>query len=832
MTVPATLVDLLLLGGEQGARTAHVYRTGVRRLTFSFEDTIRHAQTVAAMLQERGVKPGDHVMLLGPNDPAWVWSFFGILLAGGVVVPADMRAQREVTEAIAKDAGVTLLIRTGLKPELPGVPSLVLEDLFAELLAGVSNMPAIRNRPAPDDLAELVYTSGTTGKPKGVMLTHRNILSNILAVEQVVAIHQDQSTVSVLPLSHIFEQVIGFLIFWRHGASVVYLRTVKPSEIFAAIEEERPTNLILVPRLLMLLRTRIEHEVRAKHLGSLFATLLGVAGHVPRWVRRLLFIAVHRKFGLSFRYFVAGGAPLLDDLHRFWEALGFTVVQGYGLTETSPILACNTPEEQRIGSVGRLLPGQEVTVSVEGEVLARGPNVSQGYYKDPEKTAAAFADGWFRTGDLGELRGGWLYLKGRQKDVIVPAHGMNVYAEDVEAVVSKVSGVRDVAVLGKKGRTGEEVHAVLLLEPGSPPPAEIVKVANARLDSTQQISGATVWPQEDFPRTATMKIRKFLVAQALERQGSAEEPRVPAVPTKHERLFVLIAEAANRPLEQVRQDAVLATDLGLDSVGRLELVSLLETELAADIEESEITAGTTVADLERLLAGAPRARRAFFWRWPFAVWMSPVQWLLRRLLAFPLLRVWVRVETNGREHLTGLTGPVLFVSNHVSAIDTLVLLRALRGPLRRVAVFARSDLFEHKAFFRALVWRSWFFLFSLFVPVIVVPQDRGFRRTLAFAGRYADRGRSFILFPEGQRTDDGRLRLFRTGAGVAAQELLLPVVPVRLVGLFALLPRTSKWPRRGRARVVFGKPFRVPAGSPVGVTRVLQRAVEELAAAS
>jgi long-chain acyl-CoA synthetase len=468
-------------------------------------------------------------------------------------------------------------------------------------------------------------------------------------------------------------------------------------------------------------------------------------------------------------------------------------------------------------------------VSAEGEVLALGAHVPAGYYKDPEQTASAFTEGWCKTGDLGELRDGWLLLRGRKKDMIVPAHGVNVYAEDVEAAVLKIPRVRDVAVIGRTGASGEEVHAVLLLHPDAPPPGDIVREANTHLDTTQQIASFTLWPYEDFPRTATLKVRKFLVTQEVKRESARERPREETAPTKHSRLLALIATATNRSPTEVSPEAVLAQDLGLDSVGRLELVSLLETELAVDIEESDITADTTVADLENLIARTSKMRERFFWRWPFHPLLSFLQRVLRHIVAFPLLRVWVQVEARGTEHLKGLQGPVLFVSNHVSAIDTLIILRALPSLLRRqVAVFARLDLFEHRAFFRALVWRIWFFVFSLFLPVVVVPQNRGFRRTLAFAGRAGDCGWSFIFFPEGQRTDDGKMRPFRTGAGLTAQELLVPVVPMHLRGLTELLPKGSKWPRRGHVVVTFGKPFSVAPVSPIESTQQLQRAVAAL----
>jgi long-chain acyl-CoA synthetase len=442
-----------------------------------------------------------------------------------VLVPLDVRSSPEFVSRIIQQTRPKLLFcsrETSDDLPDPSPPTIVLEDL-AGLLEG---HPAQWSGPAivDDDIAELMFTSGTTGDPKGVILTHRNLVANIMACRDRVPIDSSSRLLSLLPLSHMLEQMGGLLVPLSRGASIIYPASRQPRTLFSAMQREGVTNIIMVPQALELLMSGMEREVRAKGKEKQWRSLLRIAPFLPLAVRRWLFREVHRQLGGKLRYIMSGGAYLDPRLARKWEALGIPILQGYGATEASPVITTNTFQHHRLGSVGKVLPGQEIKIADDGEVLTRGPNVTPGYWQNPQATQAAFEDGWYRTGDLGYLdRDGFLYLKGRKKDLIVLPNGQNVYPEDLETLLNQQPGVKDSVVVGLPAESGAvRVHAVLLMEEGYRA-SEAVTAVNRQVSDHQRIRGHTVWPQEDFPRTHTLKIRKPLVLDFLQRQPETDE---------------------------------------------------------------------------------------------------------------------------------------------------------------------------------------------------------------------------------------------------------------------------------------------------------------------
>ena len=354
----------------------------------------------------------------------------------------------------------------------PGSVRTTLAALLATSVAVLTAIPTSAWRSAGASLTP----SPVTGNPKGVILSHKNLVANLTQINRQIPIITPEFTfLSLLPLSHMFEQMGGFFTPLYRGAAVVYLRTLKPSAIMACLGEEDIYAIMSVPRLMQLLKTTIERELEEKHLSGLFRSMMRLATRFPKGIRRILFFPVQSKFGRNFTVFVSGGAPLDPGGFNFWSSMGFTVLEGYGLTETSPVLCVNTMERQVAGAVGPPLPGVEV--KIEGkEVLARGDNVFPGYYENEQASRDAFTkDGWFRTGDLGEIGpDGWLVIKGREKELIVTGSGVNVYPDELEAVLNKIAGVKESCVIGIERGGGEEVHAVLLLDGSGIAPEEII----------------------------------------------------------------------------------------------------------------------------------------------------------------------------------------------------------------------------------------------------------------------------------------------------------------------------------------------------------------------
>lgn len=823
------LRDILDSFGARGGRTALVYRSGIRRFEVSYAALYLRSCKMAAYLESRGVNPGDRVVIWGPNSPAWVVAFWGVVARGGVVVPVDFMSGAERAKSIALHAQASFAIQSRAKLEhLAGIPSVMLEDL-EPLLEPLAPATAFSQH-VPEDTCELVYTSGTTGDPKGVVLTHRNLIANLAQIEtQFPVITGDYRFLSLLPLSHMFEQMAGFLAPLSLGGSVIYLRTLKPSAIMAAFAEEDVYALVAVPRLLQLLKGSVEQAFAAKGLGKLLSGMLSFSARLsPPW-RRFLFFPVQKRFGRHFKLFISGGAPLSRELFHFWSAAGFTVVEGYGLTECSPVLTANTIEMQLPGAVGWPLPGVEARL-VAGEVQVRGDNVFSGYYRNEAATRAAFtADGWFRTGDLGEFdAAGALVIKGRAKDLIVTGGGVNVYPEEIENVLARLPGVRDACVIGVERGGGEEVHAVLVPDGSGRPLNDIVTEANHCLDELHRISGFSLWPEPELPKTTTMKVKRFAVKERIllhaERQGeqaSAVDP-----------LSRLIVGILGCDPGDVTEEAFLVADLGLTSIARLELVNMLEQEFRVDLDDAAIGPQTRVADLRAMVSRrekmmAPRGLRL----WTAGRSVRTIRLLADLFLHRPLFSLFVSLEVEGLERLAGPGSPVIFIANHTSYLDQPSIMFSLPAAVRyRSASAAWAEFFfvNYKNPLQRLWKLAAFEYSSLALGVFPLPQTSGFRAALGHMGRLVDKGFSVLIFPEGARTQDARLLPFQEGLAVMVRELAIPVVPVAINGLEHVLPRGALWPRRGRVTVTFGKVIDFSREEQGDIVRRAETAVRQL----
>jgi len=667
-----------------GPSTALSIAQGVRQRRWTYSQLWESSGRVSALLRQHGLEKGDRAIIWSHNCPEWVTAFFGCLRAGVVVVPLDVRSApdfvgRIVEKTEPKIAFVSRQTSQGLAST--GLPALPIEDLeeILEAMASSEGDPSIE----ADDIAELMYTSGTTGEPKGVVLTHRNLVSNVKATSAMVPVRPSYRLLSLLPLSHMLEQTVGLLIPLHHGASVVYAVSRQPNIIFKTMGVNRVTNAALVPQALQLFMGAIEREVRAQGKERQWRFLLRAASVLPTWARRLLFRTVHRRLGGRLAFMMCAGAYLDPELMRKWSLLGIPVLQGYGTTETSPVITTDTFRQQKHGSVGRVLPGQEVRIAADGEILTRGPNVTQGYWQDPEATIAAFEDGWYKTGDLGDLDDqGYLYLKGRKKDLIVLPNGQNVYPEDIEAVVRKQPGVRDAVVVGLLSDAGDAtVHAVFLLESGFQA-ADLVRSANQNLASHQQIQGFTVWPEDDFPRTHTLKVKKLLVMDFLLGQGREPEPEARAAEAATQtapisELQRIVSSVCSLPPETLTPEKSLGLDLNLDSLGRVELLSAIEEGLGVYVDEEQLSPATTLHELQALVQAGGGEQTLPFPAWGRSLWCGVLRVLIQNGVLFPLLRVFYKVTVTGRERLDALDGPLLFAANHNVKMDSPLIMMVL-----------------------------------------------------------------------------------------------------------------------------------------------------------
>ncbi len=823
-----TLVDLFHTFAPLGDKTALINRTGVRRFAVSYRELSELSLKMANLLAQRGVAPGDRVLLWGPNSSWWGVAYWGIIMRGAIAVPVDFMSDRARAESIFGLTKARLVLQSRFKPERLDVPdTLLLEDL-QYLLQEVTPYPDVVH-PAPDDIAQLIYTSGTTGNPKGVILTHRNLVANMVQInEGVPIITPDFSFLSLLPLSHMFEQMGGFFTPLYRGATVIYPRTLKPSAIMEALGEEDVYVIMSVPRLMQLLKSSIERELAEKKLDGVFSWLAGKAQRLSKEARKKLFFPVHKKFGGNFTVFVSGGAPLDPDVFRFWDAMGFTVLEGYGLSECSPVLCVNTIDRQVAGSVGPALPGVELRLDGK-EVVVKGDNVFPGYYQNEEATRAAFtADGWFRTGDLGEIApDGWLTIKGREKELIVTGGGVNVYPDELEGVLNKVPGVKESCVIGLDRGAGEEVHAVLLLDESGKRPEEILAEANAKLDSLHQITGYTIWNEPEFPKTTTLKIRKFQVKEHV-KKGAAEG----GGGASRDHLVNLLAKVTGAEPDQITEESLLVADLGLTSIGRLELVNYLEQEFRLDIEDSQIGPQTRVSELRRIISRREKGdHRGHYRFWTNSAPVRALRMIGDALINYPLYRFFAKLQVRGAENLSRLDGPVIIVANHLGYFDQPSLMFALPREIRyRTATAAWEEFFfdDYRGFER--VWRRLAYQYgTMFLNLFPLPQTGGFSGAVKYMGKLTDSGLNTLIFPEGGHSPDGIMKDFQLGLGIIAKELGIPVLPVKISGTEKILPpHQASLPRRGTVTVTFGKPLHFRFEEPAEIVARAHQAVAEL----
>lgn len=793
-----------------------IYDDGFRGWTFRYVEIGRLAESFAARLRMEGVRKGDAVIIWSESRPGWIVALWGCLLQGAVVVPVEPQSSLDFFHKIEQKVRARLILVGDRVPETS--PSPVPVWRLAEI---EQKSKAVEPTPVQifeDDPAEIVFTSGTTAEPKGVIITHRNLAAQLQPIEEQIAPYRKYvrpfaplRILNLLPMSHLFGQSLATFVPPLIPASALFIPSASPREIVRQIRLRRAAILVSVPKVLEVLRDYIMHR---------FPETADTSQQSDAWpLRWWRFRRVHRMFGWKFCCIVSGGAPLPAGVEQFWSNLAFVVVQGYGLTETAPVISFTHPFHVQPGTTGKPLAGVDVKIAPDGEVLVRGANVTPGYFEAPDQTRAAFREGWFHTGDVGELdANGDLIIRGRKKEMIVTPEGQKVFPGDVEAVLNRLPGVHESAVIGR-----ERIHAVLVLDPGANLD-EIVRQANAKLEEHQKIRSASVWPGTQLPRTrTTRKLRRGEIASAIEAGGKATSQPASDVAG-------LIAKYA--PGRSIEADTTLE-ELGLSSLDRVELRMDLEEKLGASIDEQAFGSITKVADLAGPLPVAeepvfPSYNRNWLARLIRAVALGTI------LLAFA--KIFARRTVLGSGNLESIDGPVIFAANHQSHLDTPVILASLPARLRRrIAPAMWKEYFDAhfhpEKYSRARHWANGFlyWLIAILFNGFPIPQtEAGAGESIRYMGELVEEGWSILIFPEGERSTTSEIGRFFPGVGMIAERLHLPVVPIRLRGVDCVLPRRAAWPHAGPVQVRFGAPM-ILGGEPYpGLARRVEKAVRNL----
>lgn len=836
----ASIADYLGRFAQLGDETAYAERAGYRISRWTYAEITATALQFARELKARGMRKGDRVLLWGPNSGAWVSVFFGCAHQGVIVVPMDDAANADFARRVFDQVQAKLMICS--REHAPGdLPVLLLEELRASV-ARHSPLPLAAENVHPSDALQIVFTSGTTAEPKGVVISHQNVLSNVAPLEEQIRPYLKYERfvhpirfLNLLPLSHVFGQFLGIYLPSLLRSTVHFQDSFKPAELMKTIRQERISVLVAVPRVLQSLKAKVERNAEDRgRLQDFRHRLKSAEGQhfLRRW---WMFRSVHVQMGWKFWAFICGGAALDRETEEFWQRMGFAVIQGYGLTETTSLISVNHPFRVGKGSIGKVLAGREVKLAPDGEILVRGGGVASGYWSGGELRPVASEEGWYHTGDVGEMHAdGTLFFKGRKKEVIVTPAGMNVYPEDLEAAVKAQPEVKDCVVVGIDVKGNAEACAVLILRAGQDDAAAAVDRANQNLAEFQRIRRWVVWGDQDFPRTSTQKPRRAeIAATAAKMLGTAASSGGAG-----NSLSQLIERVTKRGAGDLGDAARTGSDLNLSSLDRVELMSALEDRYQVDLSETRFSGVNTVADIERMLKGGAGERVRYHYpgwvqRWP-ATW---VRFIVHYLLLRPAVFVlgWPRIV--GRENLAGVNGPVLVVSNHIGDVDVGFILTALPARIRhKLATAAGGEALEalrtpgpeRSLWLRSFDRVEWFLGVSL-LNLFPLPRQAGFRDSFRFAGESVDRGCSVLVFPEGRHTTTGQMNPFRIGIGLLAQNLRIPVVPMRIDDLFEVKQAGRRMARPYRIKVKIGRPrtFR-PEDDAEWVAEELQKLVENL----
>ncbi|MFN8533372.1 MAG: AMP-binding protein [Dehalococcoidia bacterium] len=786
--MPDTLFDLLT---ERARRwpdaVALGSASGLGWESVTSSQLLERTTRLAGELHAAGVGRGDRVVLWAPNNwwlPAYLFALWKL---GAIPVPFDREMNPEAASAIVSSVEARLVITGyGERPVWGGGHPLV------EWWEPGSRNAAPIEDGASEPLAAIFFTSGTTGNPKGCMITHANLLSQVEALPDNVPLDPSTRAASILPLSHLFELTVGLLYPLASGAAIHYIPSRRAPDILRVFSEQRITHMVAVPQVLTLMGGALEGQLRAKLPGPAFNALMATADRTPFALRRRLFFFIHRRLGGHLEVIAAGGAALPPETQVLWERIGVRIIQGYGASETSPVIACGTWRGSPLGSVGKPIRNVEVKLAPDGELLVRGPNVMQGYWKDPVRTAEAIRDGWYHTGDVATIDpDGNVRLAGRAKDLIVLPSGLKVWPSDVEDVLTAHPAVKDaVVVMNPSAAGGATLHAFLLPEstPDASAIASILHAANSRLAVHQRLASASWYPEPDFPRTSTLKVRR----QLLPRPDQVSAAAAPLMDDEIGRAIAVAARVAS-----VRPEQTLA-ELGLDSLAIVNLALALEEKSGKPIADADLGADMTVAEVRAMIAGAndtgPDLAEQETISPDVPTW--PYTWgrALRRLSAPYDLTYRLTVTKTliaGREHLTNLPEPVIFAGTHHSFADVPVVRHALAKSGAKHLVSRLIIPAGALGFQRAGVFGRYNQLALGLYPIRQHSRQGDSLRGLINLAR---QGSVILIFPQGDHVDpqaevrDEPAARFRTGVARLAEALGAAVVPFGLAGTEMVVP--------------------------------------------
>ncbi len=753
----------------------------------------------------------DRVSIFSENRPEWAYALFSIWEKGGIAVPIDFMSTPDEVAYILNDCRPSkvfcslnnrktlqeAILQLDYQPEI-----LVFEEI--SLIEKKVYTPVNRRK---EDVALILYTSGTTGKPKGVMLTFDNLFSNIEGIVEVNIASKEDKTIAILPFHHSYPLMVSLLIPVYLGATIIFLEKLSADEILGKMQKYKVPIVVGVPRLYSLFHRNIFEKINQNLAAKLLFKIAKLINNQK--ISKLIFKKVHNVFGGNIKYFVSGGAKLDKEIAEDLWALGFKIIEGYGLTETSPIVTFNPPDKIKLGSVGK--PIKDVQIKIEnGEVLVKGRNVMKGYYNRPDATAQAIKNGWFYTGDLGYIdEDGYLYITGRKKEIIVLPNGKNINPEEIEQKLLKLSDlIKEVAVIQEDGKLVAVIYPDFkkikerkIVNIEETLKWEVLDIYNREVPDYRKIAGIHIVKRE-LPKTRLGKIRRFMIHSFLEEEKKGVK-RVEKEPDFEE--YHIIKQYLQKVVKkQINPSDHLEIDLGLDSLEKVELLVFIEKTFGISMSDEELARYETVKELAQFVREKKTRLESVEIDWSkvlqeevkIDISQSKYPLILIKYITRPVFKIYFRLDIEGLENLPD--SPFILAPNHQSYLDGFLIISSLPDRVLKELYFLAEERYFPPYSIRGKIGKTF--------HILTININKDLKGSLQKTAMLLRKGKSVVIFPEGARTRTGELLEFKKSFAILSKELNVPVVPLTIKGAFEAMPIGSKFPRPKKIKLIYLEP--------------------------